>query len=646
MKPPPYLLGITLIFWGWQSHLLIIAVLMAVILESVDWVEWRIVLDDKAFNRLADLTTVLLVITIIALFSQQSIHGLFTFLNWLPILFFILLTSQRYSSQGTIRLSSLLISLRKLEGKKGIPLSARLDMSYPYLLVCLLSTSVQKNVWFFPVISLLIGYGLWAIRPQRYSRLLWLGLLSSAITLAFLGQFGLHRLQIQMEEMIVSWFQSRYRDPYRQETAIGDIGQLKQSAEIILRVKSPYPLLLRETAYNSYFKTVWQAKQVKFQPLTSQDGFTWSLTTPPTQQTTPVQISRYLQRGEGILALPHNTSLISDLPVGEVQHNTLGTVKVTQGPDLITYTAHFKQNTLVDTQPTPQDLLLPPNEETLFQNLAHELGLLSQTPTKVVDTLTRFFTENFQYSLNLNRATTHLTPLADFLYQRRSGHCEYFATATVLLLRSAGIPSRYASGYAVEEYSAFENLYLVRERHAHAWALAFINGHWQAVDTTPADWFALETAQAPWWQTVYDLTAWARYQLVKWRHSETNSLKQGIIWLILPLVLLLVWRLYKKEKVRTVRTPVKTTPLNNTYPFYRLVQQIHAMGHTRAESETLPQWIARLPLPTATKTEIQQLLPLHQRQRFDPLGLSAREYETLNEQIKQLIINLPTNMVK
>lgn len=635
-SPPPLLLGTAILFWGWQSQLLIIALLMAIILESTHWVKWRIVFDDKDFNRLADLSTLLLVSTFIYLFSQQSIQGLFTFLNWLPMLFFLLLTAQRYSHQGTIRLSSLFISLRKLEGKKGIPLSERLDMSYSYLLISLLSTSVHKSSWFFPSVSLLVIWGLWAIRPRRYSLTAWLLLISCAITLAFFEQWSLYRLQTEMEEMFINWLQWRYRDPYKQETAIGDIGRLKQSEKIILRVSSPQPLLLRETVYNSYFKTVWRAKQTTFRPLHSQNGITWLFANPSnsTQQTTTVQVARYLQRGEGLLALPQETFLVSDLPVGEVQFNELGTVKVSEGADLITYTARFRQDTQVDTPPTAQDLLLPPDEETFFKNLAHHLGLLSQTPTDVVHTLTTFFTKNFQYSLDLNRLSTQLTPLADFLYQHRSGHCEYFATSTVLLLRAAGIPARYASGYAVEEFSALENLYLVRARHAHAWVLAYVNGHWQEVDTTPATWFEIETEQAPWWQSFYDIIAWANYQFVKWRYSDTKMSQQWLIGLLLPLILLLVWRLYKKEKVKNWRQAVRSTQLDHIYPFYQVVQRLHTTGYTRTTGETLLQWFERLPLSDTLQSQIREMLTLHQRQRFDPLGLSIPEYEKLKAQVK------------
>ena len=73
-----------------------------------------------------------------------------------------------------------------------------------------------------------------------------------------------------------------------------------------------------------------------------------------------------------------------------------------------------------------------------------------------------------------------------------SGHCEYFAAASVFLLRQAGIPARLANGYVVEEYNPEQNLYIVRSRHAHAWAIAYINGVWQIVDSTPSQWLEME----------------------------------------------------------------------------------------------------------------------------------------------------------
>ncbi|EDN72323.1 hypothetical protein BGS_0575 [Beggiatoa sp. SS] len=174
-------------------------------------------------------------------------------------------------------------------------------------------------------------------------------------------------------------------------------------------------------------------------------------------------------------------------------------------------TASFTQkNTPLDSAPSEYDLHLPRNEKKHLMALSTHLGLPQQTPQEILKTVTEFFND-FQYSLTLNAAKqSEITPLDYFLQHSRTGHCEYFATATALLLRTAGIPSRYASGYAVEEFSDLEEIYIVRQRHAHAWALAYINERWQIVDTTPAAWISLEEEIAAWWKPIYDLGSFLR----------------------------------------------------------------------------------------------------------------------------------------
>ena len=97
-----------------------------------------------------------------------------------------------------------------------------------------------------------------------------------------------------------------------------------------------------------------------------------------------------------------------------------------------------------------------------------------------VDAITRHFATGFSYSLQGAREQDEL-PLKRFLEISRSGHCEYFATATVLALRAVGIPARYATGYAVQEWGELEKAYVVRRRHAHAWALAYVDGAWKSL---------------------------------------------------------------------------------------------------------------------------------------------------------------------
>lgn len=109
------------------------------------------------------------------------------------------------------------------------------------------------------------------------------------------------------------------------------------------------------------------------------------------------------------------------------------------------------------------------------------------------------------------------TPLEDFLFEYRSGHCEYFASAMVLLLRSENIPARLITGFLGAELNPIEGYYVVRQQNAHAWVEAWIDGRWQIYDPTPPDGRpALATQNLRLlMQQIYDYMAfrWDRYVL-------------------------------------------------------------------------------------------------------------------------------------
>ncbi|TWU17709.1 Protein-glutamine gamma-glutamyltransferase [Novipirellula galeiformis] len=100
---------------------------------------------------------------------------------------------------------------------------------------------------------------------------------------------------------------------------------------------------------------------------------------------------------------------------------------------------------------------------------------------KIVD----FFRLHFDYSLDLTRAREGVDPIVYFLQTRHPAHCEYFASATVVLLRSLGIPARYVTGYVVDEHLRNGGYWVARNRDAHAWA--------EVYDAESQTWFAVES---------------------------------------------------------------------------------------------------------------------------------------------------------
>ena len=150
---------------------------------------------------------------------------------------------------------------------------------------------------------------------------------------------------------------------------------------------------------------------------------------------------------------------------------------------------------------TNSDLFVPTNETPALDHVISEIKISTTNENQILQSVYGFFQNNFTYSIWQGKdklATTNETPLARFLLNSRSGHCEYFATATVLLMRELKIPARYAVGYAVHEKSGHG--YVVRERDAHAWCLVWnkqAKNMGDDFDTTPASWVAEEGKRAP-----------------------------------------------------------------------------------------------------------------------------------------------------
>ncbi|MBI3725706.1 DUF3488 domain-containing protein, partial [bacterium] len=93
--------------------------------------------------------------------------------------------------------------------------------------------------------------------------------------------------------------------------------------------------------------------------------------------------------------------------------------------------------------------------------------------------------KTFRYTLDARR-TPGTERVADFLFTTKEGHCEVFAGALAVLLRSIDIPARLVSGYKGGEHHTWTDSYTVRDRHAHAWVEAFTGSGWITLDPTPA----------------------------------------------------------------------------------------------------------------------------------------------------------------
>ena len=637
---PSPLLGVALVFWGWQTGLLPVGIVMAVALEARMLTQSRWDLSRHDFNRVSDLSAVLLVVmAVYEVVANEMARAVTGIIQWLPMVTFPLIACQVYSAAGRVDMAVFFWSTRKQPSA-----GPAIDLTPAYFGLCLISASTSNaRSTFYAGLVVIAAWALWPVRG-RTGVLRWIGALVLAAALGWAGHVGVAEAQREIERRASIWMVSWIRrdvDPFRNTTALGELGEIKLSNRVVARLEADrsltMPVLLRQTSYNVFHAPSWVAVDAAFDPVQPEsDGATWRLR-PGVAAEARLKFSAYLPRGRGILALPNGTTQLDELMVVSLARNRLGAVRVEEGLGLVTYTAHIPRRAAADVPPKPADLRVPPREALAVERVAAELNLARRPPADVVKTLRAYFLGGFSYSRYLPGMRPGRTALEDFLLTSRAGHCEYFASATVLLLRQAGIPARYTVGYAAHEWSAIERRWLVRARDAHAWATAWIDGAWVEVDTTPPEWIPIERGTQTIWHSAGDLWEWASFLVSRWRWSERQDRLAGNLgWLLLPLIALLAWRLWARRRISTAVTATPAPPpapaAGSDSEFYRVERRLGDLGFTRPAGQPLGRWLDAItdaPPPGIAVTPLRPLLALHYRYRFDPAGLQRAERQRL-----------------
>ncbi len=119
--------------------------------------------------------------------------------------------------------------------------------------------------------------------------------------------------------------------------------------------------------------------------------------------------------------------------------------------------------------------------------LAHSIAPQDAPPLVRARATEHYLIANYHYSLGY-RSPPNKDPLSAFVLKPgNAAHCEYFAAAAVMLMRCQKVPARYVIGYYAHEGGG-NNTTIVRQRDAHAWAEAWLDGQgWIVIDGTPGD---------------------------------------------------------------------------------------------------------------------------------------------------------------
>jgi len=632
----PWVLGAALAFWGWRSGNYAAAAALALAAEAPNVVRARFEFRHADLARIADLCAALFVGLVIWLFASleepRTARAVLTSLLWLPAVLMPVLLVQRFSSTGRIPLSALFRYLRKARSRDPSIPDPPVELGGVYFVICLLAAGIpnQRDHGFYAGVVLLVAWWLASIRPRGRPLATWLAVAICAAGLGYAAHLGLARLQAAIDDWVSDWFVAGLAaDPYRSTTDLGSVGRLKLVDAIVLRVyasgeDAPRLRLLHRASFTSLNGTTWIARHAPMVPLDPEaDGTTWQLASGAPSRA--ARIVARLEGGKALLALPPGTLRVSALPAVTVRRNALGAAQVELGGEWSPYVAESAGAIRDYAAPRAEDLAVPETERAEFERLAAELGLPGLPASEALDRVRSHFA-GFSYSTYREAAVpAGSTALGDFLRRSQSGHCEYFAAATTLLLRAAGIPARYATGFAMQEYSALEGAYVVRARHAHAWTRAHVAGQWLDLDTTPPSWFQAEESLGPAWEGFADLLRWAGF-----RWSQRGAIEGSAGWYgaVALLVVLLAWRLARAKRVITGHSSkVRRSFAGGDSEFYAVERALARRGLPRAPQEALRAWATRAAqaLDDAARARFERALALHRRYRFDPQGLAGAE---------------------
>jgi transglutaminase-like putative cysteine protease len=323
-----------------------------------------------------------------------------------------------------------------------------------------------------------------------------------------------------------------------------------------------------------------------------------------------------------------------------------------------------------------QYLQLPaidPRVAALAKQFAGDATLPSQQARNVEQQL------RTQYGYTLQLLSEPVAdPLAHFLFERKKGHCEYFASAMTVMLRSLGIPARLVNGFQSGTLNPYSGLWVVRASDAHSWVEANLPGiGWTAFDPTPPDpnpsvptlltklSLYMDAAETFWrdWVLSYDLgrqvvlvdrveRSGRRFQF-EWIHALAPAAQRwkgsAVAWLSaygLPAVAALVigaalwftgpklWRLLRvRHGARRMRRG-EGSVADATILYDRMLELLRRRGYQKPSWFTASEFASSLPA-SDLRSLVAEFTAAYQEVRFGGRVESAPHLSSLLEQLEQ-----------
>ena len=647
-------------------------ILLAVIVESARWTKFRWDFNEEACGRAWQLTTIAIALaTVLVFLDGTPYEALPNLLTWLPALLLPMQFVQSYGLSKAMPLNTfsfLAKHRRKRNLRLGLTESViHVNFGNIYFVSAMVAATLgnRSSSWLFlPGIVVLTGWMLLSNSRSRPAHLLVALTVAGGIAIA--GQLGIKELHFRLGNSGPT--RSPF-DPNSLDTAVGRTGEVDLSPDIIWRLRmvegAVTPRLLRTATYNAYAGGRWRLQPViesLFNDLDTVEPVTGEIYQLLASELTPdakkdavrAELPRFTLRGaayaETPLALPGDTASVRDFELDGIQRNSFGSVRVFPKNSVVEGTVLWKGGTNPESPAFKEDTIVLKQEEDALNDVLLELRLQEQPGLREkLQVIRAWFQQNFYYTRTLTIGNPGFnnspTAVTQFLTKSRQGHCEYFATATTLLLRQAGIPARYAIGYAVAERDAKRQEFVIRGTHGHAWCRVWDADarQWIDFDTTPGSWLPTATPQYSGMQRFHDAVKRIREDFFLWRNRPANRLAVTLVMSsigigVLAFVVKRLWRskrrLEAEMRANGYAGPITQTSLNSLeHPAAK------RLGF-RAPGQPYGEWLAGLRPALTDASALDEAIDLHQRLRFDPAPPVPVEQDRLAELSRQLELEI------
>ncbi|MCK5807399.1 hypothetical protein KAH37_00290 [bacterium] len=627
MKTAPFLTAAYLLWWGFETGNIAVSIVLALFAELFNATKKKRHLSEGDFINISDTISLILVAYLVLVFFLYPLREApYHLVEWLPIINIPLLFAQFISTGNSVVIGT------RFGGKKKRPHAHQpLNFSFLFFGMIIFSAATGSNRGgeFFIILITLILLTFLPFRSRRFPLPLFViaGILAVALSIG--GNRGYLKAHSTIKAAMMRWAQAYYEQKYanfsKVTTALGDVGKMKLSGKIVMRVKSKKPpKLMKEAAFTTFGHSIWFHKDKNITKLTAEKT-DWIITKKKSSSSPSLHISFNFPRQQGVIPLPYKVARIRNLNVAGIEKNGVGKFFVSEGPPLLDYDIIINETESLDS-PSETDLTIPKQDYETLLAIINSFNMAKETTIEERIKIVEKYFNTFSYSLDLQGKGAHKTPLQNFLLNTKQGHCEFFATATVLLLRVQGIPARYAIGYAISEKDRFSDGYIVRERDGHAWAEVFETGGWKVVDTTPASWIEEDAKNASIFEKFTDFInfmsfSYQKYRLTKQRESSLYMIG-AILLLSSFLIIRISWRMRKNRVIK--KDDLKNREFHDS-PFRLIVELIRKRGISKEEHETVQEYLVRASEILSIEMPEQRLFYLHNKLLFDPKGISKIE---------------------